>query len=104
MSNGDHECYPKAGVYDRPMGTHDYCKEDAYRFDQRTGAIETYLWGGAGFLPPPPGAPDSFKDPGWLGYLGRWGNWERGDLFGKVARLESGPEGMLRPTEYIRPK
>ena len=26
LANGDHEAYAKAGVYDRPMGTHDYCK------------------------------------------------------------------------------
>ncbi len=37
LANGDHEAYAKAGVYDRPMGTHDYCKENAYRFDQRAG-------------------------------------------------------------------
>ncbi|HLY00052.1 MAG TPA: hypothetical protein VKR62_15235, partial [Roseiarcus sp.] len=47
LANGDHEAYAKAGVYDRPMGTHDYCKQNAYRFDQRAGTVEIYLWNGS---------------------------------------------------------
>jgi hypothetical protein len=104
LANGDHECYPRTGVYDRPMGTHDYCKDNAYRFDQRLGTIEIYQWGGADFLAPAGGSPASFKDPSWLRYRGRWGNWQRGDLFGQVARLESGPEGIFRPGEYPQPQ
>ncbi|HTZ67672.1 MAG TPA: hypothetical protein VMB83_09415 [Roseiarcus sp.] len=103
LANGDHEAYSKAGVYDRPMGTHDYCKENAYRFDQRQGAIEIYVWSGADFSPPPPQATAAFKDPAWLRYRGRWGNQQRGDLLGQVARLESGPEGPFRPGEYAPP-
>jgi hypothetical protein len=103
LANGDHEAYAKAGVYNRPMGTHDYCKENAYRFDQRQGTIEIYLWGGAGFSPIPPGATLNFKDAAWLGYRGRWGNHQRGDFAGEIARLESGPEGPFRPGEYAPP-
>ncbi|HWF10710.1 MAG TPA: Vps62-related protein [Bryobacteraceae bacterium] len=104
LANGDHEAYPKVGIYDRPQNTHDYCKDNAYRFDQREGNVEVYLWGGAGFLPVPAGAPASFKDPAWTSYRGRWGNWERGSLFGQVAELESGPEGIFRPGEYPVPQ
>ena len=103
LANGDHEAYAKAGVYDRPMGTHDYCKENAYRFDQRAGTVEIYLWNGSDFSPVPAGATANFKDPAWLGYRGRWGNQQRGDLAGQVARLESGPEGPFRPGEYAPP-
>jgi jacalin-like lectin domain-containing protein len=104
LANGDHEAYAKAGVYDRPMGTHDYCKENAYRFDQREGTIEIYVWNGASdFSPAPPQATPAFKDPAWLRYRGRWGNQQRGDLLGQVARLESGPEGPFRPGEYPPP-
>jgi hypothetical protein len=101
LANGDHECYPKAGVYDRPQGTHDYCKENAYRFDTRGGTVEIYSWNGSDFAAPPAGASAAFRDPAWLRYRGRWGNWQRGDLFGQVARLESGPEGIMRPGEYV---
>ena len=104
MANGDHECYPKVGVYDRPQNTHDYCKDNAYRFDQREGNVEVYLWNGSAFSPVPAGAPATFKDPAWLSYRGRWGNWQRGDLLGLVARLESGPEGIFRPGEYPTPQ
>ena len=103
LANGDHEAYAKAGVYDRPMGTHDYCKDNAYRFDQRQGTVEIYVWNGADFSPTPPGATPNFKDPAWLRYRGRWGNQQRGDLLGQVARLESGPEGPFRPGEYPPP-
>ncbi len=103
LANGDHEAYAKAGVYDRPQGTHDYCKANAYPFDQRQGMIEIYLWNGSDFSPAPTGAPPSFKDPAWLRYRGRWGNQQRGDLLGLVARLESGPEGPFRPGEYAPP-
>ena len=107
LANGDHEAYAKAGVYDRPMGTHDYCKENAYRFDQRQGTIEIYVWNGSSdFSPMPPGATPAFKDPAWLRYRGRWGNQQRGELntaFGDVARLKSGPEGPFRPGEYAQP-
>ena len=86
------------------MGTHDYCKENAYRFDQRSGTIEIYLWNGSGdFSPAPAGATPAFKDPAWLRYRGRWGNHERGDFAGQVAMLESGPEGPFRPGEYAPP-
>jgi hypothetical protein len=34
LANGDHEAYPRVGVYDRPQNTHDYCKDNAYRFDR----------------------------------------------------------------------
>jgi hypothetical protein len=103
LANGDHEAYAKAGVYDRPQGTHDYCKENAYRFDQREGTVEIYLWNGSDFSPIPPGATPNFKDPGWVRYRGRWGNHQQGDLLGLVARLESGPEGIFRPSEYAPP-
>ena len=105
LANGDHEAYPKAGVYSRPMGTHDYCKENAYRFNQRVGTIEIYQWDNEekAFLSKPTNAPANFKDSNWLGYKGRWGNWQRGDLFGQVAQLESGPEGLTRPGEYTQP-
>jgi len=104
LANGDHEAYAKAGVYDRPMGTHDYCKQNAYRFDQRAGTVEIYLWNGSSdFSAAPSGATPSFKDPGWLRYHGRWGNKQRGDLLGQVARLESGPEGPFRAGEYQPP-
>ena len=104
LANGDHECYPKAGVYDRPMNTHDYCKDNPYLFDTRPGDIEIYSWTGSDFAGIPPGAPSTYRDPAWIRYRGRWGNWQRGDLFGQVARLESGPEGIFRPTEYVQPK
>jgi hypothetical protein len=104
MANGDHECYPKAGVYDRPMDTHDYCKDNPYQFDTREGAVEIYSWTGADFAAVPPGAPPSYRDPAWIRYRGRWGNWQRGDLLNKIARLESGPEGIFRPSEYAQPK
>jgi hypothetical protein len=103
LANGDHEAYAKAGVYDRSMGTHDYCKDNAYRFDQRQGTVEIYLWNGSGFSPAPSGATPAFKDSAWLTYRGRWGNAQRGDLLGEVAVLESGPEGILRPSEYPAP-
>jgi hypothetical protein len=103
MANGDHECYPKAGVYDRPQSTHDYCKENGHRYDQRQGIIEIYQWSGSNFVPVPQGAPATFKNPNWVSYRGRWGNWQRGDLFGQVARLESGPEGIFRASEYPVP-
>jgi hypothetical protein len=103
LANGDHEAYAKAGVYDRPMGTHDYCKDNAYRFDQRQGTVEIYIWNGSGFSPAPSGATPAFKDPAWLSYRGRWGNAQRGDLAGQVAVLESGPEGIFRPSEYPAP-
>jgi hypothetical protein len=103
LANGDHEAYAKAGIYDRPQGTHDYCKANAYQFDQRQGMVEIYLWNGSDFSPAPTGAPPSFKDPAWLRYRGRWGNQQRGDLLGLVARLESGPEGPFRPGEYAPP-
>ena len=103
LANGDHEAYAKAGVYDRPQGTHDYCKDNAYRFDQRAGVVEIYLWNGSDFSPTPPGATPNFKDPGWLKYRGRWSNQQRGDLLGLVARLKSGPEGIFRPSEYPPP-
>ena len=103
LANGDHEAYAKAGVYDRPQGTHDYCKENAYRFDQREGTVEIYLWNGSDFSPTPPGATPNFKDPGWARYRGRWGNHQQGDLLGLVARLEFGPEGIFRPSEYPPP-
>ncbi|WP_051536776.1 fascin domain-containing protein [Nitrosospira briensis] len=103
LANGNHEAYPKAGIYSRPGDTHDYCKENAYRFDQRVGTIEIYEWGGSDFLPLPTSAPAAFKDPNWLKYRGRWGNWERGAVktrWGSVSQLESGPEGLFRPAEY----
>jgi hypothetical protein len=103
LANGDHEAYAKAGVYDRPQSTHDYCKENAYRFDQREGTVEVYVWTGADFAQTPPGATPNFKDPAWMRYHGRWGNHQRGDLLGLVARLESGPEGPFRPGEYVPP-
>jgi hypothetical protein len=104
LANGDHEAYAKAGVYDRPMGTHDYCKNNAYRFDQRAGTVEIYLWNGSNdFSAVPSGATPNFKDRGWLRYHGRWGNKQRGDLAGQVARLESGPEGPFRTSEYQPP-
>ena len=106
LANGDHEAYPNAGVYDRPLGTHDYCKANAYRFDQRQGTVEIYLWNGSGFSGTPSGATPAFEDPGWLAYRGRWGNRQRGEVntaFGDVAELESGPEGLFRPGEYPPP-
>jgi hypothetical protein len=103
LANGDHEAYAKAGVYNRPQGTHDYCKDNAYRFDQRHGTIEIYLWNGSDFSPTPPQATPNFKDPAWLRYRGRWGNAQRDDLAGQVAVLESGPEGPFRPGEYAPP-
>jgi jacalin-like lectin domain-containing protein len=103
LANGDHEAYAKAGVYDRPENTHDYCKENAYRFDQRQGTVEIYLWSGSEFSPMPAGATPNFRDSAWLKYRGRWGNQQRGDLFGLVARLESGPEGLFRASEYPPP-
>jgi hypothetical protein len=103
LANGDHEAYAKAGVYDRPENTHDYCKENAYRFDQRQGTVEIYLWSGSEFSPMPAGATPNFRDSAWLKYRGRWGNQQRGDLLGLVARLESGPEGLFRPSEYPPP-
>jgi hypothetical protein len=106
LANGDHEAYANAGVYDRPLGTHDYCKANAYRFDQRQGTVEIYLWNGSGFSGTPSGATPAFKDPGWLAYRGRWGNRQRGEVntaFGDVAELESGPEGLFRPGEYPPP-
>jgi hypothetical protein len=104
LANGDHECYPKAGVYDRPMDTHDYCKDNAYRFDTCPGNVEIYSWTGSDFAAIPPGASSNYRDPAWIRYRGRWGNWQRGDLLGQVARLESGPEGVFRPGEYAQPK
>ena len=103
LANGDHEAYAKAGVYDRPMGTHDYCKENAYRFDQREGTVEIYVWNGSDFSAPSPQATANFKDPAWLRYRGRWGNHERDSLAGQVSVLESGPEGPFRPGEYAPP-
>jgi hypothetical protein len=103
LANGDHEAYPRVGVYDRPMGTHDYCKDNAYRFDTRGGQVEIYAWNGSDFNAPPAGASANFKDPAWIRYHGRWGNWQRGDLMGFIARLESGPEGIFRPGEYAIP-
>ena len=103
LANGDHEAYAKAGVYDRPMGTHDYCKENAYRFDQRQGTVEIYVWNGSDFSPTAPGATPNFKDPSWLRYHGRWGNHERDSLAGQVSVLELGPEGPFRPGEYAPP-
>jgi hypothetical protein len=85
------------------QGTHDYCKENAYRFDQRAGTVEIYLWNGSDFSAPPQGASPNFKDPGWLKYRGRWGNRERDSLAGQVSVLESGPEGPFRPGEYAPP-
>ena len=55
LANGDHEAYAKAGVYNRPQSTHDYCKENAYRFDQREGTVEIYVWTGADFCRRRPG-------------------------------------------------
>ena len=104
LANGNHEGYPRAGVYDRPMGTHDYCDDNGYRFDTRQGNIEIYSWTGSDFAGIPPGASSSYRDPAWIRYRGCWGNWTRGDLFGQVARLESGPEGIFRPGEYAQPK
>jgi hypothetical protein len=103
LANGDHEAYAKAGVYDRPMGTHDYCKQNAYRFDQREGTVEIYVWNGSAFSAPSPQATANFKDPAWLNYRGRWGNHERDSLAGQVSVLESGPEGPFRPGEYAPP-
>ncbi len=103
LANGDHEAYPRAGVYDTAQGTHDYCKENAYRFDQRAGSIEIYTWNGTDFSAVPDGATPAFKDPAWLRYRGRWGNWQRGSLLGLVSQLESGPEGIFRPSEYAVP-
>jgi hypothetical protein len=103
LANGDHEAYAKAGVYDRPMGAHDYCKENAYRFDQRQGTVEIYVWNGFDFSVPSPQATANFKDPAWLTYRGRWGNHERDSLAGQVSVLESGPEGPFRPGEYAPP-
>ncbi len=103
LANGDHEAYAKAGVYDRPMGTHDYCKENAYRFDQRAGTVEIYVWNGSDFSPAPAGATPNFKDPSWMRYHGRWGNHERDSLAGQVSVLESGPEGPFRASEYPPP-
>ena len=103
LANGDHEAYPRVGVYDRPMNTHDYCKDKAYRFDQRLGSIEIYQWDGTGFLPLAAGSPVDFKDSAWLSYRGRWGNWQRGELGSLVSQLESGPEGPWRPGEYPIP-
>jgi hypothetical protein len=103
LANGDHEAYAKAGVYDRPMGTHDYCKDNAYRFDQRQGTVEIYVWTGSDFGPTPAGATPNFKDPSWMRYYGRWGNHERDSLAGQVSVLESGPEGPFRPSEYAPP-
>ena len=104
LANGDHEAYPRAGVYDRPMETHDYCDDNGYRFDTRPGNIEIYSWTGSDFAGIPPGASSSYRDPAWIRYRGRWGNWQRGSLFGQVAQLESGPEGIFRPGEYAQPK
>jgi hypothetical protein len=103
LANGDHEAYPRVGVYDRPQNTHDYCKDNAYRFDQRLGSIEIYQWDGVDFLPLAVGSPADFKDPAWLSYRGRWGNWQQGALGSLVSRLESGPEGLWRPGEYPIP-
>jgi hypothetical protein len=103
LANGDHEAYAKAGVYSRPQNTHDYCKENAYRFDQRQGTVEIYIWNGSDFSPAAPGATPNFKDPSWLRYRGRWGNHERDSLAGQVSVLESGPEGPFRPGEYASP-
>ena len=103
LANGDHEAYAKAGVYDRPMGTHDYCKDNAYRFDQRQGTVEIYVWTGSDFAPTPAGATPNFKDPSWMRYHGRWGNHERDSLAGQVSVLELGPEGPFRPSEYAPP-
>ena len=103
LANGDHEAYAKAGVYDRPMGTHDYCKENAYRFDQRAGTVEIYLWNGSDFSPVPPGATANFKDPAWLGYRGRWGNQRarRPRRTSRQARV--GPRGTVPPRRICAP-
>jgi len=105
LANGDHEIYPHAGTYDRPQGTHDYCKTNPYEFDQRLGIIEIYQWDeqAQNFVDPSPGAPAAYMDPSWTRYRGRWGNWQRGSLFGLVAELETGPEGIFRPAEYPTP-
>jgi len=106
LANGSHEAYPHVGVYDLPAGTHDYCKANAYQFDQRRSPLEIYEWNGTGFITPPAGPLPgilSIKDPNWINYQGRWGNWERGSLFGQISRLESGPGGLFRPTEYVKP-
>jgi hypothetical protein len=102
LANGDHEAYAKAGIYDRPQGTHDYCKTNAYQFDQRQGMVEIYLWNGSDFSPAPTGAPPSFKDPAWLRYRGRWAtsnvvicsDWWRG--WNRDRRDHSGPANMRR--------
>ena len=96
----------------------DYRNANPCRFNQRQGPIEIYLWDGQTFAAPPDDAPATFKNPDWLMYKGRWGNWEMGyvgyddiDFPGlgtlegsSVAQLESGPEGLFRPTEYPKPK
>jgi hypothetical protein len=107
IANGSHEAYPKAGVYSLKFGgTHDYCKDNAYRYDSRLGSIEVYQWNDNGFQGLAAGAPADFKDPAWLLYKGRWGNWQRGQIsaFGySVSELESGPEGLNRAGEYPIP-
>jgi hypothetical protein len=118
LANGDHEVYANAGVYvtaSIPVGdvvpipggdvplSHDYCKENAYRFDQRQGTIEIYLWNGSDFSPAPPQATPNFKDPSWLRYRGRWGNHQAGANVAGQSQLESGPEGIFRPGEYAPP-
>ena len=110
LANGDHECYPKAGTYlldPAVFDNHDYCKENPYYFDTPAGNVEIYSWDGSDFAPIPPGATAAFRDPTWIRYHGRWGNWQRGvlNLFGEeIAQLESGPEGLFRPGEYSQPK
>ncbi|KIM95500.1 hypothetical protein OIDMADRAFT_34244 [Oidiodendron maius Zn] len=44
LASADHEIHPHAVTYDRPQGTHDYCKTNPYEFDQCLGIIEIYQW------------------------------------------------------------
>ncbi len=102
LANGDHEAYAKAGVYDRPQGTHDYCKDNAYEFDQRQGTVEIYLWNGSDFSPPPAGLPRASRTRRGSGIAGAgatssvaicsgwWQGWNRD------RRDPSGPASMRR--------
>lgn len=103
LANGDHEAYPKAGVYDRPMGTHDYRKENAYRFDQRAGAVEIYLWSGAGFSPMPPGATPELQGSR-MAHLPRPLGKPRARQLGRAGfRARVGSRGTVPPRRICAP-
>ena len=103
VAQGSHECYPNPGSHssDIFLVPDDQCSDlnsGIKKYTWKDGnSFEIYYWSieRQKFINYS-GCPNS----DWLSYKGRWGNWERGSLFGQVARLESGPEGLWRPQEY----